>query len=329
MSYNKIAGAIYGQFIGDALGTRYEFEPSKNASTRIHNDKLKTNDNILPILGEGPFNLIPGQVTDDTELAMGLMYSILENGKFDPELCVKKYIKWYNSDPFDIGNTTRNSFTNSSTYQQVIKRSSELNKSSLSNGCLMRISPLGIYGLKFSDDHLLKLCYYDTIITNPHAYTIDAVGCYCIALKTALSCNDKQLVFDRAFQYARTQFVRDILLDATKYPSPTRTISKTAMTTDSQQMGYFGIALQNAFYELLYGKSFESSLENIIARGGDTDTNGCIAGALLGAYYGKNNIPEKWISSVTIYNPRCNDYPEIDQRNIQNIIDSIHKLVTS
>jgi ADP-ribosyl-[dinitrogen reductase] hydrolase len=33
-------------------------------------------------------------------------------------------------------------------------------------------------------------------------------------------------------------------------------------------------------------------------RGGDTDTNCAICGALLGAVYGLNAIPERWVNCV-------------------------------
>lgn len=42
---------------------------------------------------------------------------------------------------------------------------------------------------------------------------------------------------------------------------------------------------QSAFYELLHGTSFTKSLIAAISRGGDTDTNAAIVGALLGKVY--------------------------------------------
>ncbi|MCL4735256.1 MAG: ADP-ribosylglycohydrolase family protein, partial [Candidatus Omnitrophica bacterium] len=33
-------------------------------------------------------------------------------------------------------------------------------------------------------------------------------------------------------------------------------------------------------------------------RGGDTDTNAAICGALLGAVYGRNAIPGQWVESL-------------------------------
>lgn len=64
--------------------------------------------------------------------------------------------------------------------------------------------------------------------------------------------------------------------------------------------------MQNAFYELLHAESYEQGLEDTILRGGDTDTNGCITGALLGARFGFSNIPQYWIDCVKDAPPRTN-----------------------
>jgi len=53
-----------------------------------------------------------------------------------------------------------------------------------------------------------------------------------------------------------------------------------------RQMGWVLIALQNAFYHLLAGNNVGHALNETIRQGGDTDTNACIAGALLGAVDG-------------------------------------------
>ena len=78
-------------------------------------------------------------------------------------------------------------------------------------------------------------------------------------------------------------------------------------------------------YELINGTSFYQSMINIIKRGGDTDTNACIAGALLGAYYGSKNIPERWKKQIKIRNPRTKYYEEANQESIEYIISLITK----
>merc|ERR1711963_856177 len=96
-------------------------------------------------------------------------------------------------------------------------------------------------------------------------------------------------------------------------------------------MGYIGLAYQLAFYDLLHGKSFESSLVDIFKLGGDTDTNGCIVGALIGAYYGKSRIGESWrrqiLSPIMTYNgkpsKRLEFYPEADTKDLEEVVDSL------
>ena len=48
------------------------------------------------------------------------------------------------------------------------------------------------------------------------------------------------------------------------------------------------------FYELVHAPNLEEALMDTAERGADTDTNAAIAGALLGAAFGVEVIPEQW-----------------------------------
>ena len=316
----KIIGCLYGQVIGDALGTRYEFKNSWTVKQLIVRDKI---NGVLPILGEGPFMVDRGQVTDDTELAFGLLDSIIRSGGYVKEAAAQNYIAWYHSHPFDIGYNTRAVMENSRDYGDLI---SKADKNSLSNGCLMRISPMGIYGVEIENSKLLEYCQQDCKMTNPNPIAVNAVQVFVIAIKTALhtNTNDRSVIFNEAFKYAREPLVQKILTRAKERKKSFLLSDGTTEipTSDAKYMGYLGIALQMAFYELLYGKSFYDSLLNVISQGGDTDTNGCIVGALLGAFYGINGIngiPASWIQDVMIDNKRRRDYPLINQLYLKEI----------
>ena len=41
-------------------------------------------------------------------------------------------------------------------------------------------------------------------------------------------------------------------------------------------------------------KGFEEAMLHVLSFGGDTDTIGCMAGSILGAYWGYSAIPERW-----------------------------------
>ena len=67
------------------------------------------------MVGGGPKQLGPGQVSDQSELAMALMWGlILANegkdlnmeSKMDMDLIAVQYCNWLNSDPFEIDPTT-------------------------------------------------------------------------------------------------------------------------------------------------------------------------------------------------------------------------------
>ena len=59
---------MFGAMIGDSIGSKNEF------TKHIHTDEEVKE--ILEMPGGGPFNLEPGQVTDDSELAMCLLWAI-------------------------------------------------------------------------------------------------------------------------------------------------------------------------------------------------------------------------------------------------------------
>ena len=56
--------------------------------------------------------------------------------------------------------------------------------------------------------------------------------------------------------------------------------------------------LKAALWALYHTKSFEEGLISIVNRGDDADTCGAVSGALLGAYYGVESIPLKWLNKI-------------------------------
>lgn len=63
---------------------------------------------------------------------------------------------------------------------------------------------------------------------------------------------------------------------------------------DGPNMGFTLLSLQAALISCWRAEDFESGLRRVVEAGGDTDTNGAIAGAVLGARFGLAAIPERW-----------------------------------
>ncbi len=98
----RFRGCLLGLAVGDALGTTLEFKPPGTFKP------------ITDMVGGGPFNLEPGQWTDDTSMALCLAESLVECRGFNPKDQMERYIRWWREGYlsstgtcFDIGNTTR------------------------------------------------------------------------------------------------------------------------------------------------------------------------------------------------------------------------------
>ena len=68
----RYRGTLLGLACGDAVGTRVEFQRSGEVEP------------VTDMLGGGPFGLQPGQLTDDTAMALCLAESLLMCNEFDP-----------------------------------------------------------------------------------------------------------------------------------------------------------------------------------------------------------------------------------------------------
>ena len=137
-----ILSSIYGAFLADALGSSTEF---------MQKDK---NNHLHVFEGNGIFK--PGQVTDDSEMAMSQAFAILDTYQYktlNPNLLYYYYVLWYKSNPLDIGMATRNALSfldiekvninDENIFSEKIKsKISTKNSGSLANGFLMRASPL-------------------------------------------------------------------------------------------------------------------------------------------------------------------------------------------
>ena len=71
-----------------------------------------------------------------------------------------------------------------------------------------------------------------------------------------------------------------------------------AIRLDGHYMGYTLKAMQVALWCAREATDFEEALVTVVSAGGDTDTNGAVAGAVLGARFGNGAIPSRWRERV-------------------------------
>ena len=71
-----------------------------------------------------------------------------------------------------------------------------------------------------------------------------------------------------------------------------------ALAFDRGHIGHTLLCMQAGLWVLETSRDLETALVEIVSAGGDTDTNGAVAGAVLGAKYGLAAIPGRWLDCI-------------------------------
>ncbi|MCI0604434.1 ADP-ribosylglycohydrolase family protein [bacterium] len=293
---SRAQGCLIGQVSGDALGSQVEFQDAATIRNRYP-------DGLRQMQDGGPFQLMAGQPTDDSELALLLARSIVKEEGYDSEKVAAAYYYWFHrSDPFDVGATMLQALRPVMEENVRSNRAAEAMKANASgesqaNGSLMRISPLGIYGYRKPPDELFALAQRESSLTHPHIVCQQCCGLYCIAIAHAIfSGQSGKQVYEAVKRYAYEKPLEPAVLQALSAAARYR--PETIV-----HQGWVVTAFQNAFYQLVHSNSFEDGIVDTVMQGGDTDTNAAIAGALLGAVHGREAIPSSWRNLVLSCRP--------------------------
>ena len=249
---------MWGAIIGDLAGSIYEFDQIKQVK------EIKV-DEIIP---KNAF------FSDDTILTVAIAEAIQKGRNYEEFL--KKYGKLYENYKPNIKPYFKTSFS-----PGFIKWcNGEKEGTSIGNGAMMRISPVGFL---FQNEKDVKL--NARLATIPSHNSKEAVV---YATLIAL------IIF-----YAKQQIPKQDILKRLNLNLNFKPFEKFN-TTCSQ-------TFDNCVYAAFNSNSFEDSIREVLLYGGDTDTNACIVGAMAEALYGvdgklikkaKEIIPENFIKII-------------------------------
>jgi len=285
---SRAQGCLLGQLAGDALGSMVEFG-------RPEDIRRNYPDGIRKLADGGRWGTIAGQPTDDSEMALMLARMLAEQGRYEAEEARKAYRFWLDSHPFDCGNTV------------FVGLRGQPNSDSQANGAMMRISPLGIFGANYDLQQVAAWAQQDAALTHPHPVCIQANALFTMAIARAISSGiGCQALFQEIETWAREMKVEDALLKSV-------TGASTAPPNDYiHQQGWVLTAFRNALWQLLHAANLEDGVTDTVMRGGDTDTNAAITGALLGAVHGRDAVPTQWVEKLLSCRPEAGQ-PHIQQ----------------
>jgi len=278
---DRIRGMLEGHLLGDAVGAPYERSGNRGLSayTGVVREPIVRNSRW-----QGRRVSVVGQATDDHEMLIALMHAIRYGGGYDSKIAAEHYMALATvaKNPF-LGRNTRNLFKGVKTYKGYLARRTKhivrtaVADLSQSNGALMRAAVLAALPTPIASD---RAAFEDAKLSNPHPVTVDANRVYVRALRVLLEGGDPVDVQIAAPGWCVTVAVRGVLDHAR---------GSGARDVTGKSKGWVLHGLWCAFRslsQLARGGSFQDTLDWVIRLGGDTDTNGAIAGAMAGAVVG-------------------------------------------
>lgn len=286
MLNDRIAGALYGVAVGDALGGPLEFMSAAEIKRR--------HGWVSTMLGGGWLSLRPGETTDDTAMTLAVAEGIMERPAAPIQSIGRRFIQWAESGPKDIGGACAGSIWNAkrigggapttedwknaaAAYQLQVATPVE------GNGALMRT----IYPALYYPDHSKAEYWAMKIARMTHAGLRSTEACILYSRMVNLITASESQQSPREFLTENCKSVKEYLGAASgKEVAP----AGGGWVVDSMRIAVGSTANTS---------SFQEAVTMAVNLGGDADTNGAITGGLAGAIYGFSAIPEDWVAALS------------------------------
>lgn len=285
MDIDRAEGVLLGLACGDALGRPVEFESPPEIT--------QTHGTLTEMVGNGTWGQPAGTITDDTQQALCIARSVAERSEFDPADVAAKFVQWYDTNPFDIGNMTRRSLRKLKqgvawdvAGQQVWEGSPE--GSNAGNGSVMRCPPLAV---AFADDSSILVEVSRESSETTHADPRCTYGCVVLNLTIAGILRGESDPLATTLEHVETDAPNELV-------TALEPIARGETPDTLSTSGYVVHTLQTALYDGLQADDAEEAIVAAVNRGGDADTIGAITGAIAGARFGASTLPDRWLSAI-------------------------------
>ncbi len=276
---DRLRGLAVGAVIGDALGMPLEFQPARS---------------VFELVTEMiPGNLPAGSFTDDTEMALALSESLQYANPLDGQDLAGRFVAWYQCHPPDVGvNTSRvlRLITQGTPWEEAAETVYQANPDNASNGAIMRCWPLAI--ARYQNQALLVAeTRLQSEVTHKHPDAVNGAILLNLILRKLL-LHEASTPPGAALRQALAECMQQVNLSEEFQRA--LELAPVRHRRDLQNSGWVVHTLESALWAALTTQSFEEALVQAVNLGSDADTTGVVAGALAGAMYGLDAIPERW-----------------------------------
>lgn len=324
---DSILGSIIGSAVFDMIGVGVKCLPDG-----ISKALLLRKMNITwshPRINSNNRKFVRSTPTDDTSQSILILKSIVDsntksstktlyekhNVNIDPSDFVMKMIDWIQNGhkehrhygALDVGISTlkisKNPLFRTNPIQASEQEWIKSGRKNAANGSVMRIATSGCFA--FWDELVVvniaecfsKVTYFDPRCVFSAISAALLISRY-IQWNSGLNSNEPDI--DETIDVAL-----HIVTNVGSYSADIRYYTKCKNVEDlklseNNAIGYCLKALGAGIWALRYCKSIEEGIVKVTREGGDADTNGAVVGALLGAKFGFNAIPEELIKCMFV-----------------------------
>mgnify|MGYP005770331893 FL=1 len=292
---DKAVGALCGLAIGDSLG-----------------DAARMPENQRDYGFTTDFNKGASWSTDDTEFALLVVETILsKGGDFTSQDVVEMWLKHVaTEDELKRGGVSEVEACNNLRRGVRPPQSGKFNPYHQSDGAAMRSGPIGIYCAGDPE----KACYLAKTDAEISHYEDGIWGAQAVAAAVSLAMVDASMeeIWEQVLKTApEDSWFREALLRADKIVADAQgKIEDAWMPLHNELFSTHRSTVAEALPEVfgclkLQNSSFRSGLLLAANFGRDADTIGAVAGAVLGARYGKKDIPAHWLEKTRYPSGTC------------------------
>lgn len=274
---DRVIGSLVGLAVGDALGTTIEF--SERDSQPL----------VVDMVGRGPFQLNPGEWTDDTSMALCLADSLVRHSDLDEAHLLTQFALWKDQGLnsvkgycFDIGGTTASGIRR---WQQMGTVVNNTEERSAGNGGIMRLAPAAMAAWA-SAESAADLAVRQSATTHASLLCVQSAELLARWLVGEYH-GDSTVPYNSQWEDAvKNIAVRDY------HSTPRHVISSSGYVIDT---------LDAAAWAVSTSDNFETAVLKAVNLGDDADTVGAVTGQLAGARWGLSSIPVRWCEQLYKY----------------------------
>jgi ADP-ribosyl-[dinitrogen reductase] hydrolase len=283
---HRVAGALVGSAVGDALGAPFEFGPAGQFSARFPSPARGVRTEMC---GGGALRWEPGEFTDGTQMALLVAESLVERGGLEEADVFDRFGTWLEAGPPDVGNQTRAVLGSGRPWDVAAAEHFARSGHAAGNGSLMRTTPAAIWFSRFGTAATMGAARRISALTHGDPSAGEGCAIFHELMRAALDGEDALSAIPSALELVAAE-------DRERWATVLARDWTPEQATESN--GAVWPTLGQAVWALRNGRDFADVMRLVIDLGGDTDTVAAVAGGLAGAVFGMGGIPMRWSSAV-------------------------------